>query len=332
MKHSLPNWAFKFMNFTNDVVLKNEMSLTETLEFISILDQRSHTYKHLYGKSHPIHFIFALPINDFSGYLLSFLTHSSMNFYPGCKFTLLQGRSYRLVLPDFSNKNLTIGDDIEIFTHQLRTSRMITDQLKSSSLYQTDDEKFMLVECERKSYKQIFNAEKSSLYAILIPMIMFWFVTIELFLAYQNSFVFIPEPLGSERTFWKIAFVILTFLLSFSIIKFSIFLLFFLLLTFYKRELKNSYSSRRTIAIPFCIGFLFIPFSPILIAYYFLVYFHVWTSLLAIRNRQFLTILLYISLFFALFILHDLFKPYYPYYWAVLLSPHSDTVFIWDTY
>ena len=260
------NMAVKFINFINDVIFKNEMSFSETLEFVSVVEQWSLTYKK--DKNRSLHYIFALPISDspvydFNDYLVSLLTHSNINYHYRCKLTLLQGRQG---IHSKINEP-SIGDDIELFANQIKVSTqqeetsgkmlndqiMITDQSESSSVYQTVDETFITIRCKRKSYTKVFDVEDQLLWAVVKPI---------------GFFIFIASSFSSQK-FW---YVFIAFVVASGITHKLLALQFFIILKFCQKELKAYHISPRSYTTASCITSLVLPSVPILIGYCFLIY------------------------------------------------------------
>ena len=231
----LKKMALTFISFVNFVILKNQMSVQEGLGFVSRIHKWVQTEKNFYGEIRPLHFLIALPMIDFTDQLLSFLTielidfSSSDVFNSKCNLTLLQGR--RENISTAFKAESTIGDDIELLTHQLQNSSFtFTDQSKSSSLYTTATETLMKIECKRKNYDLNFP---NSIFTVvlligkmIVPPLILTLIIVIINLNFLHTCI-LDNTIGEIiKDIYKLVTCTLMFWLSIRILRFVIFFVF----------------------------------------------------------------------------------------------------------
>ena len=262
----LPNLAMRFIYFSNKVLLKNKISLSESLGLLSAIHKWINTKKGIYGKNFPLHFFITLPMIDFAVPLIrmSIIPVIAGTFSSNCSLTLLQGRRESLSSWDeFPKEELTIGDDIELLFYQLQNSSLaFSIQSKSSSVYTTVDETLMKIECERKFYTIEFT--KSCLTAVVyLSRGVFVFLILIFTIDIPVNF-FIDQIMKDIYEF--VTFTVMFWFLS-RIMRFVIYCL--LLVFVYAFELESS--PRKLI-----LEILFFLFFPMCFAAMFLLYVYLW--------------------------------------------------------
>ena len=169
------NWAFGLGNFANKTILKNQLSLEETIGLIYIFIEWKQCELLNYGEIRQLHILVALPMMDYMGHLFFLFTVISLAF----DFAILvkdKYRTARTIRSDFNftvllsgreiviskqypvgaytkPDELTICDDIESLTYQIKTFSLEQNcQKKNSSVYAIDDDTFVRIKCLRINY------------------------------------------------------------------------------------------------------------------------------------------------------------------------------------
>ena len=167
-----PEWILKCMNFANFVVFRNQFSFQALLGMVSVIAKWKRNETEMYGSIRQTHVMFFLQMNDLTKSLLPCLSLMATSFnslrslHPKSNITFLHSRREKLerIHSKSGSGNFSIGDDIELFSYQLKNSSFIsTDRSESVTVFKSIGDTLTKIECKRTSHS--VDAIKSDLHS-----------------------------------------------------------------------------------------------------------------------------------------------------------------------